>query len=221
MTIEQTKENQPDQAAQQFTAPSRATRSTSRMLAIPMLGLGAASCVAVEFVEALAPDLAALPLIAGPALALAGLLLLLRSQVSEARAAKARRMSCQRIAPYRPVMADGSNGVAALNAVLSPAGERHSAPPRRANVARARAVARASNAPLETHYGSNVRLFPPAPHRAEAQPEPAATRSRTPSASLANAVHFGNNWAQDVDLSPRAKARLEADPFVKRLARIS
>lgn len=222
--IEDTKETQPSTAAAKPATPKVSHRDLSRLCAIPMLGLGAAICISVEFFQTHVSGYAALPLIVGPALALVGLLMLLRGQLREARAEKERKAGCQRIASYRPVMADGSNGSAALSLVLAPAGEICSEPPRRRSVARAQAVARAPRSQSEAPYGGNVRQFPPAHLHAAAHRAPVRTSSRqgrSATASLADAMHFGSEWAQDLDLSPRALARLEADPFVKRLARIS
>lgn len=51
--------------------------------------------------------------------------------------------------------------------------------------------------------------------------EPKVIRRRTPGAALFTAVRLGQSWAEDLRLSPRALARLNADPLVSRLGKLT
>ncbi|MDV7142170.1 hypothetical protein R3X27_05705 [Tropicimonas sp. TH_r6] len=50
---------------------------------------------------------------------------------------------------------------------------------------------------------------------------PRAPRGRAVSRKRVAAQRLGSEWSNDLQLSPRAQARLEADPFVQRLARLA
>ena len=182
--------------------PKDSQRTVARAAAIPMIGLGAAICGSVEFVQSRWPEFVALPGAVGSACALLGVLLLFRAQMQAARAEKARKSDCIRISPYVPEMADGTSGAEMLKVVLAPS-------PRPAHMTEAFATDR----PLDMQAGPV--------HARHPEQRPAESRRRRASATLITALRFGNEWSRDVNLSGRALARLESDPFVQRLGRLA
>ncbi|SDJ60138.1 hypothetical protein [Aliiruegeria lutimaris] len=173
-----------------------------RRMAVPMIGLGAACCSSVEFVKLNWPDLAAFPGAAGSICAMLGVLLLFRSQLRAAKAARANRDGCIRISPYVPEMADGSNGAETLKIILTPSPQ----------------VVVSTAFSIDAPHAPETQEQGPAE---ETKPErPFAHAKRLVSRPLATAQEIGAEWSQDVQLSGRAQERLEADPFVRRLARL-
>ncbi|WP_068109266.1 hypothetical protein [Tropicimonas marinistellae] len=210
MPTDQTHQQDLAGAGAEMTA--RPARSLARMVAIPMIGLGAASCATIDMVHRHMPEFSAVPGIAGSVLAMVGLMLLMRCQVRQARDEAARRLRCQRISYYVPVMADGSSCSDALTAALVPAGVSTGAPTRRRSVSAARMAKREQDRRTKC-AGASVTLFRHGPESTER-----AVGAKT---AVTAAMRFGGEWTKDLDLSPRASAQLEADPFVKRLARMS
>ncbi|NDR59401.1 hypothetical protein [Aliiruegeria sabulilitoris] len=179
-----------------------AQANIGRRLAVPMIGLGAACCSSVEFVKLNWPDLVALPGAVGSICAMLGVLLLFRSQLRAAKAVRANRAGCIRISPYVPEMADGTNGAETLKIVLTPSPKlvvSTAVPDDGSQSAETREQETAENAPCKLPFAKGRRVV---------------------SRPLAAAQRFGSEWAQDVKLSGRAQERLEADPFVRRLARL-
>lgn len=204
MAIEDTRPSQ--------SAAPQAVQCSGRILAIGMIGLGAACCCSIELFQRYMPDLAAIPGLVGALLALGGLLLLFRCQVKQARFEAARKRECLRLAPYLPEMLDGSNGAVALSVALAPADAAAVEP---AICTGAKTPVRRRQPLMRSHAnqnGATVTLFNEAhqPRRNTGAP-----------AAFYAALRLGGEWTQDLDLSPRAQARLEADPFVQRLARLS
>lgn len=195
-------------AARESNVAERKTRQhTARSVAIAMIALGSACCGSIEFVATRWPDLAAIPGAAGSMSALLGLLLLFREQQRGRRAAEARATDCIRISPYRPEMADGSDGMEMLKLVLMPASSQVPLQPRHRRTTAARPAPKARAASLTPFFAAHdVRLEHSAPQGA--------------SATLFSALRLGQEWARDLELSGRARAQLERDPFVQRLARL-
>ncbi|RYH08631.1 hypothetical protein [Tropicimonas sp. IMCC6043] len=179
-------------------------RDVARSAAIVMIGLGAACCCSIDYVQTRWPDLAAYPALAGCTTALLGLLLLFRSQRRASRKKAASAQDCIRISPYRPEMADGSDGAEVLQLVLTPVARPAPLAPRHS---RRKAARTASLTPF----------FEPRDTRLE---NAAVAGVRSASATLISALRFGQEWSRDLELSSRALARLERDPFVQRLARL-
>ncbi len=181
-------------------------RCAGRTAAIPMIGLGAACCCSIEIVQNRFPDFAAVPGTAGAVLALVGVVMLFRCQVRQAREQDALKKACVRIAPYVPETTDGSQGAEILKIVLTPAG--------------ASPVANAMETPILRRHTQAK----PSPSRTNTTETPLHAgrpdhRFATP-ATLYKVLKLGNGGTRDVDLSRRALARLEADPFVRRLSRL-
>lgn len=183
-------------------------RSAGRAIAIPMIGLGAACCCAIEVVSSRWPEYAVLPGAAGSILALCGLVLLFRSQLQAARAEAEKRADCIRISPYIPQMADGSNGAEFLKVVLAPAPEPIQMRPRRERPALA--LAHSADAAHLEQLGSDED---------SAAERDRVERSRA-AIELVSSLRLGTEWSRDLQLSRRAEARLDSDPFVQRLARL-
>ncbi len=138
-----------------------------------------------------------LPGAAGTLCAMVGVLLLIRSRIKATKSVRSNPDGFIRIAPYVPEMVDGSNGAEWLKLVLTPA---------------PRPVIAAS--------------FSRKPQRSELdqsqpQEETPDTPAKKGSGEVVTAFRIGPEWAKDVHLSNRAQARLEADPFVQRLARLA
>jgi hypothetical protein len=110
-----------------------------------------------------------------------------------------------RIPAYVPAMATGEDGHAALRRVIAPAPAE----------VRVRPVAE-----VEPPRFAAARRSP-ARDRAAATRRPAASRPANPGAALFAAVRFGQGCAEELHLSRRAAARLAADPFCQRLARLN
>lgn len=185
-------------------------RTASRSVAIPMIGIGAASCSSIEMVQARWPDLAALPGAVGSVCALLGVLLLFRSQLAAARAEKARKEACVRISPYIPEMVDGSNGAEMLKIAMAPLPQ--------TIVARAHAVLKPISQAAHDPVDGVSPFFTGETARAMRVPK----RGRADaSATLISALRLGSEWSSDLQLNGRAQARLESDPFVQRLGRLA
>lgn len=183
-------------------------RSIGRSLAIPMIAIGAACCASIELVQGHWPEIAAVPGTAGSVAALLGLLLLFRSQLREKREERAQKEECVRISPYVPEMVDGSNGAEVLKVVLEPVPQTVRQRPRQTRTEPLQSLpANTGTAPFFVSTGTD-------PVRSGRQ-----QRKRT-SATMIAALRFGSEWTRDVQLSRRAMARLESDPFVQRLARL-
>ena len=177
-------------------SPTAERRTIGRRFAVPMIGLGAVFCASVEFVQVRWPDLAALPGAVGALSAVLGVLLLFRSQ----ERARNETETCIRISPYVPEMADGSNGAEKLKVVLTPSPQ----PVIAANFKR-------EPVPDDTNE---------APKMAQPRDGTSEILQCQKSGRVVTALRIGTDWVQDVHLSGPAQARLEADPFVQRLARL-
>ncbi|PRY23709.1 hypothetical protein CLV78_104201 [Aliiruegeria haliotis] len=195
-----------------MTIASGKTR-LSRVAAIPLIGFGAILCGSMEYVQNNLPEFAALPGLLGSGSALLGVLLLFHSQSAQARDARRQQGACIRIAPYVPEMTDGSDGTSALLAALAPV------KPSRVESAGA-TTQRPSRQAADAIRRIRLQAAPKARLHVVGDPE---TRRRMSSgrAALCSALKLGGEWSRDLKLSRRAEARLAADPFVQRLARLA